>query len=312
MMRPSLVNELSMTRIDSHQHFWRYDPIQYDWIDAQMGVLRRDFLPPDLRPLLDAQRIEQCIAVQARTVDEETDFLLALAAEYPWIMAVIGWVDLRADDLEQRLDRWSGARKLAGFRHILQAEVIPADGPDAAFCRGVAMLQKRELIYELLLRSPQLHAMAEFSRVHDSYWLVLDHLGKPNIHSGGYAEWRRDLKPIAALPHVVCKVSGMVTEAMDASPAKVAPFDGRVERASAAFDQTSVGAFNPADLTAYLDAALELFGPERLMFGSDWPVCLLAAPYAQVAEIVEQWAARLSVSERDALWGATARRIYGL
>jgi L-fuconolactonase len=276
-----------MTRIDSHQHFWRYDPVEYDWIDAQMGVLRRDFLPPDLRPLLDAQRIEQCIAVQARTTDEETDFLLALAAEYPWIAAVIGWVDLRADDLQRRLDRWSGARKLAGFRHILQAEVIPADGPDASFCRGVATLQKRELIYELLLRSPQLHAMAEFSRVHDEYWLVLDHLGKPNIHGGGYAEWRRDLAPIAALPHVVCKVSGMVTEAMDAK-----------------------GAFNPEDLTAYLNTTLELFGPERLMFGSDWPVCLLAAPYAQVAEIVEQWAAKLSASERDALWGDTARRVY--
>ena len=278
-----------MTRIDSHQHFWRYDPVEYDWIDAQMGVLRRDFLPPDLRPLLDAQRIEQCIAVQARTTDEETDFLLALAAEYPWIAAVIGWVDLRADDLQRRLDRWSGARKLAGFRHILQAEVIPVDGPDASFCRGVAMLQKRELIYELLLRSPQLHAMAEFSRVHDKYWLVLDHLGKPNIHDGGYAEWRRDLEPIAALPHVVCKVSGMVPEAMDAK-----------------------GAFNPEDLTAYLDTTLELFGPERLMFGSDWPVCLLAAPYAQVAGIVEEWAARLSASERGALWGDTARRVYRL
>jgi L-fuconolactonase len=278
-----------MTRIDSHQHFWRYDPVEYDWIDAQMGVLRRDFLPPDLRPLLDAQRIDQCIAVQARTVDAETDFLLALAAEYPWIAAVIGWVDLRADDVERRVDRWSGARKLAGFRHVLQAEVIPADGPDAAFCRGVATLQKRELIYELLLRSPQLHAMAEFCRVHDKYRLVLDHLGKPDIHGGGHAQWRRDLEPIAALPHVVCKVSGMVTEAMDAN-----------------------GAFNPDDLTVYLDTTIELFGPERLMFGSDWPVCLLAAPYAQVAGIVEQWSKRLSASERDALWGDTARRVYRL
>jgi L-fuconolactonase len=299
-----------MTRIDSHQHFWRYEPVEYAWIDEQMSVLRRDFLPPDLRPLLDAQRIEQCIAVQARTTDEETDFLLALATEYPWIAAVIGWVDLRADDVQRRLDRWSGVRKLAGFRHILQAEQIPPGGPDAAFSRGVALLQKRELIYELLLRSPQLPAIAEFCRVHDSYWLVLDHLGKPNIRDGEYAQWRRDIEPIAALPHVVCKVSGMVTEAMDASPAKVAPFDGRVERASAAFDPINRGAFKPEDLPVYLDAVLELFGPERLMFGSDWPVCLLAAPYAQVAEIVEQWAERLSASERDALWGGTARRVY--
>lgn len=276
-----------MTRIDSHQHFWRYDPVEYGWIDEQMSVLRRDFLPSDLRPLLDAQRIDRCIAVQARTTEEETDFLLALAAEHAWIAAVIGWVDLRADDLQRRMDRWSGARKLAGFRHILQDERIPPGGPDAAFCRGVATLQKKELIYELLLRSPQLHAMAEFCRVHDSYWLVLDHLGKPNIRDRGYAQWRRDIEPIAALPHVVCKVSGMVTEAMDVQ-----------------------GAFEPEDLTMYLDAVLELFGPERLMFGSDWPVCLLAAPYSQVTEIVERWAAKLSPSERDALWGDTARRVY--
>lgn len=278
-----------MIRIDSHQHFWRYDAAQYAWIDERMDVLRRDFLPPDLRPLLDAQQIDQCIAVQARTTDEETDFLLALADEYPWIAAVIGWVDLRADDVQRSVERWSGARKLAGFRHVLQAELIPADGPDAAFCQGVQVLQKRELVYELLLRSPQLHSMAGFCRAHDLYWLVLDHLGKPNIRDGGYAQWRRDLELVAALPHVVCKVSGMVTEAMDAK-----------------------GAFKPEDLTAYLDATLELFGPERLMFGSDWPVCLLAAPYAQVAGIVEQWAAKLSGSERDALWSGTARRVYRL
>jgi L-fuconolactonase len=278
-----------MTRIDSHQHFWRYDPAEYAWIDAQMGVLRRDFLPSDLRPLLDAARIDRCIAVQARTTEQETDFLLALAAEHPWIAAVIGWVDLRSDDLQRRMERWSGARKLMGFRHILQAESIPPSGPDAAFSRGVAMLQKRELIYELLLRSPQLHAMADFCRAHDAYWLVLDHLGKPNIRDRGYADWRRDIEPIAALPHVVCKVSGMVTEAMDAK-----------------------GIFTPEDLTMFLDTALELFGPERLMFGSDWPVCLLAAPYAQVAAIVEQWSAKLSASERDALWGDTARCVYRL
>jgi L-fuconolactonase len=278
-----------MTRIDSHQHFWRYDPAEYAWIDAQMGVLRGDFLPSDLRPLLDAARIDRCIAVQARTTEQETDFLLALAAEHPWIAAVIGWVDLRSDDLQRHMERWSGARKLMGFRHILQAESIPPSGPDAAFSRGVAMLQKRELIYELLLRSPQLHAMADFCRAHDAYWLVLDHLGKPNIRDRGYADWRRDIEPIAALPHVVCKVSGMVTEAMDAK-----------------------GIFTPEDLTMFLDTALELFGPERLMFGSDWPVCLLAAPYAQVAAIVEQWSAKLSAFERDALWGDTARCVYRL
>lgn len=278
-----------MTRIDSHQHFWRYDPAEYDWIDAQMRVLRRDFLPPDLRPLLDARSIDRCIAVQARTLEKETDFLLSLAAQHPWIAAVIGWVDLRASDVEERVDRWNGARKLAGFRHVLQAEVIPTDGPDDAFGRGVAMLQKKEFIYELLLVSPQLRAMAEFCRTHDRHWLVLDHLGKPDIRNGGHAQWRRDLEPIAALPHVVCKLSGMVTEATDTK-----------------------GTFDPAELTAYLDTALELFGPGRLLFGSDWPVCLLAAPYAQVADIVEGWAGKLSVSERAALWGENATRVYRL
>ena len=121
-----------MTRIDSHQHFWRYDPIEYEWIDAQMGVLRRDFLPPDLRPLLDAQRIEQCIAVQARTTDEETDFLLALAAEYPWIAAVIGWVDLRADDLQRRLDRWSACPGNSGSSSAVPEKPAPGRSASAA------------------------------------------------------------------------------------------------------------------------------------------------------------------------------------
>ncbi|HEU4483859.1 MAG TPA: amidohydrolase family protein [Povalibacter sp.] len=275
-------------RIDAHQHFWIFDPPEYPWMDADMQVLRRDWLPDDLRPLLEARGIDACIAVQARVRETETDFLLMLATQYAWIGAVIGWVDLRAGDLEQRLARWSDAPKLRGFRHPLQDEPdVAAFVNDPGFRHGVRLLQRQERIYEVLVFAHQLDAVRTFCGDCDGHWLVLDHLGKPAIRKRDHATWRRSLEPIAAMPHVMCKVSGLVTEAIDAT-----------------------GQFDAMELRPYLDSALELFGPQRLMFGSDWPVCLLATPYARVASIVESWAAQLSVDEREALWGGNAQRTY--
>jgi L-fuconolactonase len=277
-----------MIRIDAHQHFWRYRAADYPWMGEGMDVLRRDHLPQQLRPLLDAHGITGCIAVQARATEAETDFLLDLAREHDWIMAVIGWVDLRADDLEQRLARWDGQGKLAGFRHLLQDEAdVPAVLADESFNRGVTTLQARGQIYEVLVRAPQLADVPAFCARHDRHWLVLDHLGKPAIGGDGDAQWRERLRQLAALPHVLCKVSGLVTEIGDRA------MDADV-------------------LHRYLDAALELFGAQRLMFGSDWPVCLLKAEYAQVFDILERWAARLGRDEQAALWGGTAARCYGL
>ncbi|HEY0686762.1 MAG TPA: amidohydrolase family protein [Steroidobacter sp.] len=277
-------------RIDSHIHFWRFDPQEYGWMSADMQVLKRDRLPDDVRPLLSAAGIDSCVAVQARMSEQETDFLLDLAAKYPWIAAVIGWVDLCDEQLSQRLERWAGSDKLIGFRHVLQNDPKAGTLVDsAAFRRGVALIQSRSMIYELLVSADQLPTVTEFSRKSDAHWLVLDHLGKPDIRNRQIASWRRDLAPIAALPHVVCKLSGLVTEANDAS-----------------------GKFDANHLRDYLDVALEMFGADRLMFGSDWPVCLLVASYAETADIVERWSAQLSASDREWIWGNTAARIYGL
>lgn len=276
-------------RIDAHQHFWRYDAAAYPWMDAGMGVLKRDWLPADLRPLLDAQGIDACIAVQARADEAETDFLLGLAGEHDWIAAVIGWVELRAEDLDRRLARWAGASKLAGFRHLLQDDPdVAATLADPAFNRGVATLQTRGQVYEVLVRGAgQLAQAPAFCARHDRHWLVLDHLGKPAIGGDDDVAWRKALAGLAELSHVACKLSGLVTEAI-------------VDRIDA------------EAIRRYLDTALELFGPQRMLFGSDWPVCLLRAGYAEVAAIVAGWSQALSADERAALWGGNAARCYGL
>jgi L-fuconolactonase len=275
-------------RIDAHQHFWRYRREDYPWMDERMHALQRDWLPLDLRPLLDAHRIDACIAVQARADEQETDFLLGLAADHPWIAAVVGWVDLRAGDLAQRLERWQHAGRLAGFRHLLQDESdVAATLADSAFQRGVALLQARGRIYEVLVRASQLADVPAFCARHDRHWLVLDHLGKPAIGGAHDADWQRDMRRLAAMPHVVCKLSGLVTEVVGPG-------------------------VDEAQLHACLDQALAWFGAHRLMFGSDWPVCLLKEPYAEVYSIVQRWAARLGADEQQALWGGTAARCYGL
>jgi len=278
-----------MMRIDAHQHFWYYQAQEFPWITAQMPVLRADFLPAALAPELTRHRFDASIAVQARCDMAETDFLLALARDHARIAGVIGWVDLRAADLRRRLARWEGAVKLKGFRHIVQDEPdATACLGDSAFNRGVAQVQHDGKVYELLLRAPQLGAAPAFCAAHDAHWLVLDHLGKPAIGGDGDAAWRRQLTALARLPHVVCKISGLVTE-------------------------TGGRAVGNADFHRYLDDALQAFGAQRLLFGSDWPVCLLAAPYERVHALIEMWAARrLSADERAAVFGDNARRVYGL
>jgi L-fuconolactonase len=277
-------------RIDAHQHFWRYSAQDYPWIDAEMQVLQRDWLPPDLRPLLEQQRLDGCVAVQARASEAETDFLLGLATQHPWIAGVVGWVDLRADNLEHLLERWHDTPELVGFRHSLQDDPdIAAMLSDERFRRGIRLLQRKHLTYDLLVCAHQLDALHTFCADCDDHWLILDHLGKPAIRHNDHSSWRRSVQPLAAMPHVLCKVSGLVTEAVD--PA---------------------GSFDIDRVRRYLDAALELFGAHRLMFGSDWPVCLLAAPYGRVAALIDNWAAEMSLDERAALWGGTAWQTYAL
>jgi len=275
-------------RVDAHQHFWTYTPQDYPWIDERHAPLQRNFLPDDLKPLLDQQGVDGCIAVQARQSPDETDALLAHATTHPWIIGVVGWVDLRADDLGAQLARWSGAQKLVGFRHLVQDEPAPSLFlQDPAFAQGMRQLQHRGLAYDVLVKDKDLHAAADFCRRHDQHHLILDHLGKPDLSLEDPIAWADRLAPLAALPHVACKLSGLITEA-----------DWQHWRA--------------VELLPYFYLALELFGPDRLMFGSDWPVCQLAGSYGQVHHLFETAISSLSTAEQDALRGGTALRLYGL
>lgn len=274
-------------RIDAHQHFWRYAAATHPWIDDSMAALRRDFLPGDLRPLLAEVGIDGCVAVQAQQNTAETEWLLQLAEENPFIRGVVGWVDLRAPSAADDLRRFTARPKFRGVRHIVQDE--PDDrfllGPE--FCRGVALLEPLGLTYDVLVYARQMPAVVEFARRFPYQRFVLDHLGKPAIRTRQIDDWRREMRRLSAAPNVWCKLSGLVTEA----------------------DWKS---WKPSDFTPYLDVALECFGAARLMIGSDWPVCLLAGNYAEVVAGVTDYVDRLTWSERNAVLGDNAARFYGL
>ncbi|MBP0598683.1 amidohydrolase family protein [Herbaspirillum sp. LeCh32-8] len=284
-------------RIDAHQHFWQYRPEAYPWIGRGMELLAQDRLPGELHPMLSAEGLDASIAVQARAGREETGFLLELARGDARIAGVIGWEDIAAPQLAERVAEW-GRDKLLGFRHQIQDERdVTVFTEQPAFNEGIAWLQDQRYVYDVLVYERQLPEVQAFCARHDRHWLVLDHLGKPALAEFGrselaYARWKRELETLAALPHVACKLSGLVTEADWMRGLRQKDYE---------------------HIVLCLDTALDAFGPERLMFGSDWPVCLLAASYAKVAAVVREWAAtRLSGNELEQLWGGTAARCYGL
>jgi len=274
-------------RIDSHQHFWRYSPEEYPWIGAGMERLTQDYLPTDLAAVASGAGIGRTVAVQARQSLEETRWLLTLADEHPLVAGVVGWVDLRGPDVAADLARFADHPRLVGVRHVVQDEPDPRFLVGEAFVRGVRELRRFGLTYDLLVYPQQLPAAVELAGLLPEQPFVLDHIAKPAIKSGEIDAWRRDIKPLAARPNVCCKVSGLVTEA-------------------------AWRRWQRSDFTPYLETVLEVFGPERLLFGSDWPVCLLSAEYHEVVGIVEDLFARLTPSEHAALWGGTAARFYGL
>jgi L-fuconolactonase len=271
-------------RLDAHQHFWRYDPGRDGWITNEMAVLQRDFLPEDLLPQLAAHHLDSSIAVQADQSETETRRLLELAEAYPVSKGVVGWVDLRAPDCAARLEYFSRFERLCGFRHIAQAE------PDdflarADFLRGIGRLQEFGFTYDILIYPRQLAAALQLVERCPGQPFVIDHLAKPLIKERQLAPWAQLMREIAAHPHVYCKVSGLITEA-----------DWR--------------AWQPVDFQPYLDVAFEAFGSNRLMFGSDWPVCLLAGSYRQVVELVEAYTKDFTPEEKDKICGVNAQRFY--
>jgi L-fuconolactonase len=273
-------------RIDSHQHFWNYDSAQYPWIQPDWPI-RRSFLPADLKPLLDQTGFDGCIAVQARQTLEETRWLLGLAEEYPFIAGVIGWVDLRSMSLADQLELFGANPKFAGVRHVVQDEPDNAFMLREDFTRGIAQLKQYDLTYDILIFPRQLPAAIELIRRFPEQSFVLDHIAKPPIKDQTIEPWRTQLRDLAKGGNVSCKVSGMVTEARW----------GGCER---------------DDFKPYLDVVWDAFGEDRLMIGSDWPVCLLSSDYSQTIRLTLDFLKQFSEAARSKVLGTNAARFYGL
>ena len=274
-------------KIDAHQHFWRHDPAIHTWMDDRMETLQRDYLPQDLSPLLEKEGIGGCVAVQADSSTRENDFLLQLADANQWILGVVGWVDLQSPQLSEQLDRWCPHPRAVGVRHIVQDEPDDRFLDGEAFRQGVRSLAERGQSYDLLIYERQLPAAIEFVQAIPDVPMVLDHIAKPRIGEGALEPWASQLKELALAPNLTCKLSGMVTEA-------------------------NWNDWSPDDLAPYIETTIEAFGADRLMFGSDWPVCRLAAEYPQVRSLIEPYLATLSATERAAIEGENAARFYRL
>ncbi len=273
--------------IDTHQHFWKYNPVEFDWIDDEMEVIRRDFLPENLKETLSGTGVTGVISVQARQCLEETDWLLELASRQGFIQGVIGWLPLAHEQIAPLLEKYVQNPWLKGVRHVVQGEPDPEFILGKAFNRGVDMLRGHGLIYEILIFEHQLPNAIRFADRHPEQPFVLDHIAKPKIRTNEIANWRRYLKELAKREQVSCKISGMVTEAEFLN-------------------------WTPEQLHPYLETVLDAFGPSRLMFGSDWPVCLVATSYSGWLSLVRNALSGLSEEEQDQIFYRNAMRIYRL
>ncbi len=271
--------------IDAHLHFWRYDPVKDLWITDAMSMIKRDFQPDDVQPILAKNNFDGCVAVQADQSEQETHALL-FSDQHDFIKGIVGWVDLSAVDLRDRLDYFSQFEKLKGVRHIVQAEPSGfMSQPE--FLRGVKILQEYNLTYDLLIHHHQLEDALLFVQQFPNLKIVVDHMAKPSIKAKEKTHWELNMAALATFENVYCKISGMVTEA----------------------DWSS---WKPDDFFPYLDELFESFGSNRLMYGSDWPVCLIAATYDQQLKIVQQYIGRLTNNEKLLVMGENARRLYNL
>lgn len=276
-------------RLDAHQHYWDYAANAQDfaWMTEDLVAIRQNFLPADLAPLRTQAGIEGTIAVQAREVEAETDFLLELAARDSSIRGVVGWIDLCAPDIETRLEHYADASALKGYRMLIHDRADPDFADSADHARGVGCLAKHGLTYDLLLRTIHLPAAIRLVDRMANQPFVVDHIAKPLMDGSDWDEWEKGIRAIAEREHVLCKLSGMVTEAD--------------------WSNWQAQTFKP-----YLDTVLEAFGPNRLMIGSDWPVCTLAGNYGETLAVVEDWAAALSADEQAAILGLTCARFYSV
>jgi L-fuconolactonase len=273
--------------IDSHHHFWKYNPVEYDWIDEPMKAIRQDFLPEILETTIHKAGVDGVVSVQARQSIEETEWLIKMASKHEFIKGLVGWLPLVQEDIEAYLEKYSKEKKLKGVRHVVQGE------PDSEFIlrkdfnHGISMLKNYSLVYDILVVERQLPNTIRFVDQHPDQVFVLDHIAKPLIARNELSPWHENIKELAKRENVSCKISGMVTEA-------------------------DFQTWTPKQLQPYFDVVLEAFGPDRLLFGSDWPVCLVATTYKDWVDLVKTNISALSESEQAKIMGGNAMRIYDL
>lgn len=276
-----------MSQIDSHQHFWKYDPVRDSWITDDMAVIQRDFFPEDLEPVLQNNGIDGCVIVQSDQSEKENEFQLQNAENHQFIKGVVGWVDLLSVNIEERLEYYSRFKKLKGFRHVLQGEPQRDFMLRPDFLNGISLLNKYGFAYDILIFPDQLKFAAEMVSRFPEQRFVLDHIAKPYIKDKMITGWESDIKSLGKFKNVFCKISGMVTEAN--------------------WNNWTAGEFDP-----YIDVVVNAFGTDRLMFGSDWPVCKVAAAYEEVYGIVKDYFSGYSDSEQRKVFGENAIKFYSL
>lgn len=276
-----------MLQIDAHQHFWLFDPVRDSWITDDMKAIQHDFMPSDLELLLVGNGLDGSVAVQSDQSEQHNQFLLSLAGKHDFIKGVVGWVDLQSDQVSDRLDYYSQYQKCKGFRHVLQAEPDEAFMLRKNFLRGISYLQQYGFTYDILVFPKHLSYAMQLVSIFPHQRFVIDHLAKPYIKESRIGDWKKDMTALAKRENVWCKISGMITEA-----------DWKH--------------WTLDDLLPYLDVVTETFGPERLMFGSDWPVCLVAAPYDKWVITLQEYFSGFSADEQLAFWGGSAAKFYQL
>ncbi len=276
-----------MARIDAHQHFWKFDPVRDSWINDDMQLIRRDFLPTDLEPILEQNGFDGSVIVQSDQSEAENDFQLENAAQFDFIKGLVGWVDLQHTNVEARLEYYAQFKKMKGFRHVLQGETDRSLMLKPAFKNGISLLEKYGYTYDILIFPDQLAYSEELVKAFPNQLFVIDHIAKPGIKDKMINEWKKDITSIAQYENVYCKISGMVTEA----------------------DWQN---WEAADFKPYLDVVTEAFGINRIMYGSDWPVCLVAGGYEKMLGIVQHYFSSFSKDEQDKFFGSNATAFYKL
>lgn len=276
-----------MERIDSHQHFWKYDPHRQNWMTDEMDVLKKDYGPRDLAVLLNQCGLQGCVAVQASQTEDENEFLIQLAEENSFIKGVVGWVDLQSNTVHERLSYYTTKSKIKGFRHVLHDESDVDFMLRPAFLNGIKALKEFGYTYDLLIFPVHFSNSLQLVRQFPDQPFVIDHIAKPNIREHQLSDWKKHLMPLASLPNVYCKISGMVTEA-------------------------GWKKWKSEDFIPYIDTIVDLFGTKRILYGSDWPVCTLSASYGETFGIVKNYFEKFSQGEQDDFFGMNAKRFYHL